>query len=55
MHAVKLFTTNDLDSREILFAMTARGIGNLGFLIDWRMKIQNQTRLSLPTCKFNTC
>ena len=39
MHAVKLFTTYDLDCREVLFAMTAWGIGKLGFLIDWRMKI----------------
>ena len=36
MHAVKLFTTYDLDSREVLFAMTAREIGKLGFLIDSR-------------------
>ena len=34
MHAVKLFTAYDLHSREVLFTMTAQGIGKLGFLID---------------------
>ena len=34
MHVVKLFTTYDLDCREVLFAMTAQGIGKLGFVID---------------------
>ena len=29
MHAIKLFTTYDLDCREVLFPMTAWGIGKL--------------------------